>query len=195
MEVVQKDKITDEIVAGIMNNDSKTLAMVYDKYLNSIRKLVSNYSRLKLDAEDVFQEGLSRAIVNIRHGKFKGDSSFHSYFYAICRNICLKEINKTHDETGNINEQSAGDTDDKEWELIQLVLELRNKIEADCRDLIDLRFNIDRSYEGKERLTPFEYIAERLHIQTDNARQRFRRCMGKLSSLFMKDPAYKEIIA
>lgn len=195
MKVVQKDKITVEIVAGIMSNDNKTLAMVYDKYLNSIRKLVSNYSRLKLDAEDVFQEGLSRAIVNIKNSKFKGDSSFHSYFYAICRNICLKEINKTHELTVNIYEQSAEDTSDKEWELIQLVLELRNKIDADCRDLIDLRFNIDRSYEGKERLTPFEYIAERLHIQTDNARQKFRRCMGKLSSLFMKDPAYKEIIA
>ena len=195
MKVVQTDKITDEIVAGIMSNDSKTLAIVYDKYLNSIRKLVSNYSRLKLDAGDVFQEGLSRVIVNIRNGKFRGDSSFHSYFYAVCRNICLKEINKVHEDNREIIERNEEDDSDKEWELIQLLLELRNKIDADCRDLIDLRFNIDRSYEGKERLTPFEYIAERLHIQTDNARQRFRRCMGKLSSLFMKDPAYKEIIA
>lgn len=195
MRVVQKDKITEEIIAGIMNNDSKALVMVYDKYLNSIRKLVSGFGRLKLGAEDVFQEGLSRAIVNIRNNKFKGDSSFHSYFYAICRNICLKEINKTKSETDIKYDIAAEETSDKEWELIQLVLELRNKIDEPCREIIDMRFNINRTYQGDERLTPFEYIAEQLEIQTDNARQRFRRCLGKLTEIFYKDPSYKEIIA
>jgi len=194
MRVVQTDKLTKDIVAGILKNDNKTIVMVYKKYMNSIRKLVYGFNRLKLDAEDVFQEGLSRAIVNIRNNKFKGESSFHSYFYAICRNICLKEIKKTKGETDLKHIPAEEDTSDKEWELIQLVLELRNKIDQQCREIIDLRFNILHTYQGRERLTPFEYIAEQLQIQADNARQRFRRCLGKLSEIIYKDPSYKEII-
>ena len=195
MRVVQTDKLTKDIVAGILKNDNKTIVMIYKKYMNSIRKLVYGFSKLKLDAEDVFQEGLSRAIVNIRNGKFKGESSFHSYFYAICRNICLKEINRMPVETDVKDIPSGEDASDKEWELIQLVLELRNKIDQQCREIIDLRFNIHHKYQGSERLTPFEYIAEQLQIQADNARQRFRRCLGKLTEIFYKDPSYKEIIA
>jgi RNA polymerase sigma factor (sigma-70 family) len=194
MKVVLKDKITEEIVSGILQNDNKTIVMIYNKYLNSIRKLVNGFGKLKLDAEDVFQEGLSRTIVNIRNNKFKGESSFHSYFYAICRNICLKEIRKVQEKTGIPFDPAEEDTGEREWELINLVLELREKIDPQCKEIIDLRFNIDRSYTGSERLTPFEYIASILNIQADNARQRFRRCMVKFSQLFTNDPAYKEII-
>ncbi|MDT8394570.1 MAG: sigma-70 family RNA polymerase sigma factor [Bacteroidales bacterium] len=195
MRVVQKDKITDDIVDGILNNDNNIIVMIYKNYQNSIRKLVSNFGRLKLDADDVFQEGLSRAIVNIRNGKFMGDSSFHSYFYAICRNICLKEISKTMNETDMGYEQAGEEDEDREWDMISLMLDLRGQIDKPCREIIDLRFNINRAYSGHERLTPFDYIAEALNIQADNARQRFRRCMAKLSELFMNHPRYKEAIA
>jgi len=194
MRVVQKDKVTGAIIAGILNNDSKTLIMVYDKYLNSIKKLVSQFGRIKLDAEDVFQEGLTRAVVNIRNNKFKGDSSFHSYFYAICRNICLKEINKAGIETSADNLPDIDTEEETRWDMIQLALELRHRLDVQCRDIIDLRFNLQRKYQGNERLTPFDYIAEQLNIQTDNARQRFRRCMSRLTELFHSDPSFKEIV-
>lgn len=195
MLVVQKDKRTEEIVTGILNNDNKTIVMIYQTYLNSIRKLVNGFSKIKLDAEDVFQEGLSRAIVNIKNHKFKGESSFHSYFYAICRNICLKEVNRTQENSALTYDPAEPESENKEWDLIQLILELRNKIDHQCKEIIDLRFNLDRSYEGHERLTPFDYIAAKLNVQADNARQRFRRCMAKLSGLFMSNPSYKEIIS
>jgi RNA polymerase sigma factor (sigma-70 family) len=193
MRVVQKDKVTESIVTGILNNDNATIVMIYKQYLSSIRKLVYNYNRPGLNADDVFQEGLTRAVVNIRDGKFRGDSSFHSYFYAICRNICLKELKKGGLET-DMPDNLSVDDESRQWDLVEQVLKLREKIDGPCREIIDLRFNINRLYTGAERLTPFEYIAEQFGIQTDNARQRFRRCMGKLTELFYHDPVCREII-
>lgn len=195
MLVVQKDKRTQEIVKGILNNDNKTIVMIYQTYFNSIRKLVSGFRNLKLDAEDVFQEGLSRAIVNIKHNKFKGESTFHSYFYAICRNICLKEVKKTNHDTNLVYDPVEPESENKEWDLIQLILELRNTMEPQCKEIIDLRFNIERTYEGKERLTPFDFIAAKLKIKVENARQIFHRCMKKFTSMCMSNPSYKEIIS
>lgn len=46
------------------------------------------------DAETVLVEGVTEAILNIRKGKFRGDSMLGTYIFAICRSIWLKTINK-----------------------------------------------------------------------------------------------------
>ena len=176
MKVVQKDKITDKIIAGIKNNDNTTIVMVYDKYFSSIRKMVSQFRRLNLDADDVFQEGLTRAVVNIQNDKFMGKSSFHSYLYAICKNICLKDYNKGKHEYNRPPEQDVVDeAAHDEWQIIELVLELRERLDAKCREILDLRFNLNRSNQEDYKLQPFEYIASVLQLKPDNARQRFKR--------------------
>ena len=71
-------KIQDPIVSGILNNDQKVIGLIYKNQFGKIKSMVHNFQNLKIDAEDIFQEGLTRAIINVRKGSFKGDSSFSS---------------------------------------------------------------------------------------------------------------------
>ena len=45
--------------------------------------------------EDIYQDGFTIAVVNIRNGKFRGESSFSTYLNSICRNICLKKLKES----------------------------------------------------------------------------------------------------
>ena len=81
----------DIIIKGILSNDPSTIKSIYNDQFDKISAMVNNFMYINLEPDDVFQEGLTRAVINIRKGVFKGDSSFSTYLYGICRNLCLKE--------------------------------------------------------------------------------------------------------
>jgi len=179
--LVLKIKNADqEIIDGILQNDSKTIALIYKNNFDRIKSMVRGFKNISLDAEDVFQEGLTRAIINVRKGNFKGDSSFPTYLYGICRNLCLKDYHKSKaivdKEISDIKEEIEED----HFESLQLIIKLKDLLDDQCKRIIDLRFGIQQK-EGVS--TRFESIAKFLGINADNARQRFRRCFGKLKSL------------
>ncbi len=179
--MVLKIKNADqEIIDGILQNDSKTIALIYKNNFDRIKSMVRGFKNISLDAEDVFQEGLTRAIINVRKGNFKGDSSFPTYLYGICRNLCLKDYHKSKvivdKEISDIKEEIEED----HFESLQLIIKLKDLLDDQCKRIIDLRFGIQQK-EGVS--TRFESIAKFLGINADNARQRFRRCFGKLKSL------------
>ena len=192
---VQTNKKFDEkVIEGILKNDRKTLELIYRKDFDSIRSMVNNFKNIDLEPYDVFQEGLTRAVMNIRKGVFKGESTFSTYLYGICKNICLREYNmnkhiKTVDSS-NIEENQDFD----HYEILNLVLELKDKLEKNCKDIIDMKFNLCDGQDGKEESTSFKNIAANLGIEYDNARQRFIRCMAKLRSLIQNNPRYHELL-
>jgi RNA polymerase sigma factor (sigma-70 family) len=187
--LVLKTKITDQdIVNGILQNDSETIKLIYKNNFDRIESMVKGFRNISLDAEDVFQEGLTRAIINVRNKKFKGDSSFPTYLYGICRNLCLKDYHKNkaivNKEIFDIKEEIEED----HFERLQLIIKLKDQLDEPCKRIIDLRFGIQQN-DGVS--TRFESIAKVLNINADNARQRFRRCFGKLKNLVSD---YKELI-
>ncbi len=192
---VQTNKKFDEkLIEGILKNDRKTLELIYRKDFYSIRSMVNNFKNIELGPEDVFQEGLTRAVMNIRKGVFKGESTFSTYLYGICKNICLRNYNRNKPiktvDSSNIEENRDID----HYEIINLVLELKDKLEKNCKDIIDLKFNLCDDQDGKEESTSFMNIAAHLGIGYDNARQRFIRCMAKLRSLIQNNPRYHELL-
>ena len=188
---VQTDKAekteTVQIIEAILNNDSKIIRQVYDQQFNRIKIMVNNFKYLELDAKDVFQEGLTRAIVNVRNGRFKGESSFSTYLYGICRNICLKNYNKNK---GVFTSEIADHTDqveDDHFELLQIINAEKEKLGDECREIIDLRFGLESPIDS----TRFDQIALLLKIKSDNARQRFGRCFAKLMKLLQQNREFK----
>ena len=182
----RKANMTDkDILMGIMNHDEATIGIVYRHYYQSIQKMVYTFRNTILDPDDIFQEGLTRAIINIRNGRFRGESSFLTYLNGICRNICLKELDrKSFDKIGNRDFPEEGNWID--FEALNLLLEIRNRLEEKCRTIIDLRFGL--GHFEKEENPSFEEIAGTLGITPDNARQRFKRCLDKLRG-YVKDNA------
>lgn len=186
IKVVQND-----VVDGIIKNDPETFNLIYHEQFGKIKSMVNNFKYINLEPEDVFQEGLTRAVINIRRGSFNGNSLFSTYLYGICRNLCLKEYNRskllTTNEIGDIKEEVQDDY----FDSIQLMLKLKEKLDNNCKTIIDLRFGIGNTDNS---ITRFETIAKKLRISVDNTRQRFRRCMLRLKKLVTNNPMFNQLM-
>ena len=183
----QQEKSHDPLINGILANDPKVIRLIYKNQFDKIRIMVRNFKYLKLDAEDVFQEGLTRAIINVRKGSFKGDSSFPTYLYGICNNICLKEYSNNKKilavEPGDLMEEKVEDN----YELLNFILQTKNELDEKCRRIIELRFGLERAEENLR----FEQVAGHLGINPANARQRFGRCFAKLMNMLRQNEEFK----
>lgn len=189
-----------EILEGINANNDDMIRYIYKNFFPGIKAMVHSFHTLYLDSEDVFQEGLTRAIINIRENKFSGKSSFYTYLTAICRNVCLKEIQKSGKiNDGSKNDLAVNDTETPDDELINRMTVLKDKMDEACKQIIDLRFGIQKDKillpeEGASlENTRFEEIARQLNIETDNARQRFKRCFEKLKIALSNDYLWREL--
>ena len=179
----------NEIIAGLINEETDVIKFIYYKYFPAIQSLVKQYDGLKAQDKDVFQEGLTRAIINIRNGKFKGGSLFSTYLYSICKNICRKEIEIDRKENSLTYDFTTDDEEDDEiFETYNRLLMLKNKLDKLCIEIIDLRMGLNskKSNDGYKSLR-FNEIAKLLNISHDNARQKFTRCLKKLKDFVMND--------
>lgn len=188
---VKKD---ETLIKGILNDDEKTIRNIYKMYYPKIKSMVFSFRNLSLEPDDVFQEGLVRSIMNIKAGKFKGNSSFYTYLFSICRNVCLKEINRNKHTPLPDNFERIEDEESLDFDLITQLLKVKNKLEENCSRIIDLRFAGSNEKNSPNKSHRFESIAEKLGISPDNARQRFKRCLDKLRQLLSKDPVFNELL-
>jgi RNA polymerase sigma factor (sigma-70 family) len=157
--------------------------------------MVWSFRNTVLQPEDIFQEGLTRVVINIQNGKFRGESSFLTYLNSVCRNVCLKELAKQqHTELSRDVEMEE---ESENFELIHALLTLKNRLEEKCKNIIDIRFNLNNSAnslneEHLNKSIPFEDVARQLNLSAANARQRFKRCLNKLREYVMNDPEIKD---
>lgn len=182
----------EEIIHGILNDSNQILEYLYNKYYSKVKGMVINFKNTVLIPDDIFQEGITRVILNIKNGKFRGDSSFYTYLIGICRNICLKELSgKVYSpiEIDMIQEDNS-----ETFELFHNLLNLLNALNDKCKTVINLRFNLISEFTTEENMNkclPFEDIAEYMSITPSNARQIFKRCFDKLRELVASDPEFK----
>ena len=186
-----------ELIARIQKNENKAFKSLYNTEYNSIKKMVFAFNNLSLEPEDVFQEGLTRLILNVQSGRFRGDSALSTYLNAICKNICLKKLSK---HTAVSMEPDIPDhlsEEDHHYELLFFICRLKNSMDEKCRSIIDLRFRQAEPSDMAQNLNKlpgFEEIARQLNLSADNARQRFKRCMDQLKNQLLTHPEYETII-
>jgi RNA polymerase sigma factor (sigma-70 family) len=144
-----------------------------------------------IQPDDVIQDGMVELIINLREDKFRRNSSLSTYYFSICRYICLKQYHRFKNiyqlEEIDIKENDLSDIeiDDR----LDGVLEILKKMKKECIEIIDLRFGL--SMDGNHiRKTlenrGFEEIAKSLNIEYANARQRFSRCIQSLLAEYQK---------
>jgi len=183
------------IINGIHNNSNQIMIPVYQQNFVKIKKMVRLFRNTTLDPEDIFQEGLTRTIMNIRAGKFKENSSFATYLYGICRNICLKQLSKI--QTTELKQNQDFVEEDNHFNLLDNLLKVKEQMDDRCKTIIDLRFslkgNIDKGDSNK--CYSFDEISDKLHLSAANARQRFKRCIDKLRERISSTPELKEYFA
>jgi len=186
-------ELTEEmIIQGIMNRSEKIIALLYKEQLPRIKSLVWSFHNMVLDAEDIFQDGFTIAIMNISNGKFRGESSFSTYLNSICRNICLKKLSQA--PIKEFSEAYDKMEEVENHDLIQKLMELRSKLDQKCREIIDLRFTLGGKVndDAPNKCLSFDEIGEYLGLTTDNARQRFKRCLDGFRNMVMASNDMKE---
>jgi RNA polymerase sigma factor (sigma-70 family) len=188
-----------EIVQGILNDDDMVIRYLYRQLFPGIRTMVRSMHNVRLDAEDIFQEGLTRAVLNVKKGSFQGSSSFSTYLNSICRHVCLQELKANHSGYSFAEQvPDVADETDQEQDSIFLMLKLKERLDPLCRQIIDVRFGIgmSRQYEGEQlghhHNLKFDEIGKVLGIEADNARQRFKRCLEKLRAMITGTPGWED---
>jgi RNA polymerase sigma factor (sigma-70 family) len=184
-----------EILEGIIGNDNAIISYIYKKYFIKIKQMVFAFRHTALDPDDIFQEGLTRAVINIRENRFRGESSFYTYLNSICRNICLKELSRIKGKNEEISDNIL-EEDSFDFELLRQLLEVRKQLNEPCLEIIDLRFDLIEP-ESDKLINPtscrtFDEIAEILDLTAANARQRFKRCFDKLREYVLNEPELNE---
>ncbi|NCD00022.1 MAG: sigma-70 family RNA polymerase sigma factor [Bacteroidia bacterium] len=174
----------NEIIDQIRNLDNKTIALFYSSYYPKVKKLVKSYSRYEIQADDVFQESLTKLIMNLKAEKFMKKSSLGTYFLSICRFTTLNMIRTKKPESDISKFQIPDIVESNSYEQIQLLRSVKSKMNRNCIEILDLRFS--------ENSVSLEEIAREIDISYDNARQRFARCLKRLKAELISHPLYNE---
>ncbi len=185
MQITEKDQLK-QLVTG----DKELMQDLYIKEFPKIRSFVLGNSGDIADAEDVFQKALMQLIARYKVKAFVIESSFSAYFYAVCRNLWRRELNKqkrivTNDEvlehSKEIEDMTMATLEQEKWELFQ---EKLTKLSDSCKQLLQLFF----------QKTPYKDIMEKLGYNTDNVvRQRIFNCKSQLTKLIKSDTRYNQI--
>jgi len=183
-----------ELIDGVRIGDERIILYLMKNYANSIKKMVNDLNIARyIQPEDVIQDGMVELIMNIRENKFRGNSSLSTYYYSICRFICLKQYNKFKNiyplgEVEIADDFRNFETDDK----LTCVLEILKTMKKECIEIIDLRFGLsveENKIKREVESRGFEEIAKILKIEYANARQRFGRCIQALLAEYQKRKA------
>jgi RNA polymerase sigma factor (sigma-70 family) len=182
-----------ELIDGVRNENRQIILFLMKQYAENVKKMVYDFKIERyIQPEDVIQDGMIELIINIRENKFKETSSISTYYYSICRFICLKLYNKFKNLYFITEPFEVRDTDPveiREDERIEGVIKVFKNMKKECIEIIDLRFGLLCGLENAEKVTQkrnFEEIAKLLQIGYANARQRFGRCIYALLQEYRK---------
>lgn len=178
---------------AIAAGNRAALVVLYKKMLPVIRRLVVELGNgTEADASDIFQDAVMIVYEKVNQPGFVLTSSFHTYFYGICRNLRLSKLKKrSGNEACMPEEVTLGESElfsDAAYltmERLKLIENAMLKLGEDCRRLMQLHF----------LETPIPRIAEILGYNSEGyARRRKCQCKARLIELIKQDPAYRELI-
>ncbi len=84
-----KDISTEQILDGIVNNNSFIIQYVYEKFFAMVRNYILSHGGNEDDTRDVFQDGIMVIYEQRKNRGLSIKSSFSTYIFAICKNKWL----------------------------------------------------------------------------------------------------------
>jgi RNA polymerase sigma factor (sigma-70 family) len=185
----------EEILRGILKNNSLILRYVYKTYFHKIYSFITNNTGDSEEANDVFQE----AIIVI-YRKLKEDSliitncTFETYLFSVCRLLWLKQLQYKRENIVKFEDMhlyAEKIIDDDLSELIQknerykLFQDHFQKLGKDCQKILQLFF----------KKVPIKQITEVMGFASDNyTKKRKHQCKEYLVKSIKQDNEYKNLI-
>ena len=176
---------------GLKTQDEFVLKEIYNSYFPSINNHIINNSGLEEDAQDVFHDALIVIYRKSKENTFELTSSFHTYLFAICKNIWLKKLNRKKRESGVTIEQAEvliiTNEVEKTIETTEKYALYREKFQLlgkDCQKLLLLYF---------EKKNMVEIASEMGFSSEGYSRKRKFQCKEKLTKLIKEDDRFNEL--
>ncbi|MBW1297466.1 RNA polymerase sigma factor [Aquimarina litoralis] len=179
-----------DLLKLLVSGDKTVIQDLYIHQFPKIRSFILSNSGTVSDAEDIFQKALLQLIARYKVKAFVIEGSFSGYFYAVCRNLWRRELNKqkrivTNDELIERNKEAEDMTmaslEQEKWELFQ---EKLAELSDNCKQLLQMFF----------KKIPYKEIVEKLGYNNDNVvRQRIFNCKSQLTKLIKKDTRFNQI--
>ena len=183
-----------ELIARCRNGDSGAWDELFDRFYPVAARFIFQLSPdfNHEDTEEICQETFLAIIKGI--GSFQGGSAFQTWLLRIASNKAMDFRAKTHaakrgggitpipintDESGNdppIDPPSANPAPDVSLltaEKFALLRKGLDQLDAPCREIIELRYYADLSYEE---------IAAALRLNPKTVSSRLSKCMAKLAT-------------
>lgn len=168
----------EELVFGMINNDKDVLDYLYNNVGPSVKRTIIRMGGEAEEAEDIFQEGMVAAYVNIKSKKYmlNDNTKFTSYLTQLCKykwyDLCksahrskVSQIDKDFQFDGNIQE------DMEEAEKIKEIRNIINKLGDRCRKILQLFYWKRMSMED---------IATQMQMTASSAKNAKYLCMKEL---------------
>ncbi len=182
-------KFTDESLVSAIKSGGRegdrAISYLLNKEFGKIRNLVTQRSGSDADAEDVFQEGVTALIMNIRKEKYRGESQLSTYLYGICKGIWYKRFLKQVREKEQKNSLTVAEEDhltpeislmdvEQQQQLVALFDRLREK----CKEVLLYWANGFAMQEIAEKL---DYSNAQVVMNKKN------KCLKQLQELMKSD--------
>lgn len=171
---------TQETIRDIQSHDkgrrNRALRYLYKTCFPHVRRFVLNNSGDIEEAEDVFQDAIATAYMNLVENKFRGESSLKVYINAISRNIWLMKLRKKQVPVHTLTEATIPDQQEEEHQVNAGVIQsVMKHLDEGCRNLL-----ISFYFESH---TMLEIAASFGLGSAQAAKTKKLRCMKRLSKI------------
>jgi RNA polymerase sigma-70 factor (ECF subfamily) len=175
--------LVDEARAG----NSEAFATLVNHYDERVFRLAVNITRNKEDAEDVLQQALFKAYINI--GRFRGGSRFYTWLVRIALNEALMKLRKRRsgrqvslDELLETDDQSVVRRETVDWRDNPEERYARRELQGNLHDALEHLEDNSREVlllRDLENLSTRE-TAQKLGLSVTTVKTRLRRARGDL---------------
>ena len=180
MEREFDQELINDMLSSDQRKRKKAIDRIYSYSFGHVKTLVFKYKADPPLAEDIFQEGLMTLFQNLKLGRFRGESSLHTYLFNICRYQLYKVVKNQNKELPLVPLDEIGSlytNIDDITPIIKIpsVREIMSELHAECKQLL-----IDFYFEGKS----MKELMKRFELGSEQAAKNKKlRCMKALIRL------------
>ncbi len=192
--MLKKRKTDDQtLVHWIQNGQNQVndaMEYILETYGERIKAFIMKLSGSREEAEDVLYEGLAAFILNVRKGRYRGESTIQTYITSICKGIWFKKFKRmqVHDKWME-NEMKENKTETVNHVLtreLQSGLDmLMKKLKDKCKEVLNLWA---WSYNMQEIAEQLNYSNAQVVMNKKNL------CLKELRKLLHDDPGLVDLI-
>jgi RNA polymerase sigma factor (sigma-70 family) len=185
-----KEYSAGEIIKGIASRRSSIILYVYRSCYPNVRKLILSNSGTELDAQDIFQEGLTKVYQKIAEKGLKLRCEFGTYLYSVCRFLWLKELEKreaipgTSTDTESLPDNASANNLIRENRELKLYEKHFRELSKECQKVLNMYF---RNASMEEICVSMGYK----NVQI--AKDKKYRCKKTLTGKIYNNPDYKRL--